>query len=105
LILTDGAISDFKETKNEIVDLSFLPCSIIIVGIGGANFSEMEALDGDDGVLRNSKGAPAARDTVQFVEFRKASSSGNLAAQVLKEVPEQMVKYMISNQIDATNFD
>jgi hypothetical protein len=88
LILTDGAISDFALTKDEIVDLSFLPCSIIIVGVGGADFDAMEALDGDDGVLRNSKGKPAARDTVQFVEFRKATSSGNLAAQVLKEVPE-----------------
>jgi hypothetical protein len=42
LILTDGAISDFSKTKNEIVDLSYLPCSIIIVGVGGADFGAME---------------------------------------------------------------
>jgi hypothetical protein len=78
--LTDGAISDFKQTKDEIVQLSFLPCSIIIVGVGGANFDAMEELDGDDGVLRNSSRQPAARDTVQFVEFRNATRSGNLAA-------------------------
>jgi hypothetical protein len=46
------------------VELSYLPCSIIIVGVGGADFDEMEALDGDDGVLRNSRGQAAARDTV-----------------------------------------
>jgi hypothetical protein len=73
LILTDGAITDFKDTKDVIVSLSNLPCSIIIVGVGNAEFREMEALDGDDGVLRNSAGRPALRDTVQFVEFRKAT--------------------------------
>ena len=32
LILTDGAITDFEETKHEIVQASDLPMSIIIVG-------------------------------------------------------------------------
>ena len=32
LILTDGAITDFNETKHEIVQASDLPMSIIIVG-------------------------------------------------------------------------
>jgi copine 1/2/3 len=53
LILTDGAISDFPSTKSEIVELSSLPCSIIIVGVGAADFSAMEELDGDGGVLRD----------------------------------------------------
>jgi hypothetical protein len=64
LILTDGEISDFKETKDEIVALSNLPCSIIIVGVGNASFHEMEKLDGDDGILRDSKGNPTKRDIV-----------------------------------------
>ena len=56
LILTDGIIHDMPTTKNLIVQLSGLPCSIIIVGIGNADFSAMEELDGDDGIMRDDMG-------------------------------------------------
>lgn len=59
------------ETRNAIVNASRLPMSIIIVGVGGADFSAMEFLDGDDGVLRSTTGENAMRDIVQFVPFRK----------------------------------
>ena len=72
LLLTDGAIHDMPTTIDLICELSELPCSIIIIGVGRANFDSMEALDGDGGRLRNSRGKPAARDIVQFVEFRKS---------------------------------
>lgn len=45
--------------------------SIIIVGVGSAEFQAMEFLDGDDGVLKSLTGEPAVRDIVQFVPFRK----------------------------------
>merc|ERR1712013_16402 len=48
-----------------------LPLSIIIVGVGEADFSKMDELDGDDGALRNSKGVKAERDIVQFVPMNK----------------------------------
>jgi len=37
-----------EKTVDEIVSGSDLPLSIIIVGIGSANFDKMERLDGDD---------------------------------------------------------
>ena len=49
-ILTDGEIEDMKETKISIVDSCYLPLSIIIVGVGDANFTKMHILDGDDGL-------------------------------------------------------
>ncbi len=51
LLLTDGIINDMPETIRLLVDLSALPASIIIVGIGNADFSQMEALDGDVKIL------------------------------------------------------
>ena len=72
LILTDGAILDMPATKSEIVNLSHLPVSIIIVGVGSADFQKMEALDGDGQVLRDDRGVACARDIVQFVEFNKS---------------------------------
>uniref|UniRef100_A0AAQ6AIK0 Copine-3 n=1 Tax=Amphiprion ocellaris TaxID=80972 RepID=A0AAQ6AIK0_AMPOC len=71
LIITDGVITDMDETRSAIVRASQLPMSIIIVGVGGADFSAMEFLDGDDGILRSAAGEPAMRDIVQFVPFRQ----------------------------------
>ena len=61
LILTDGIITDFEDTKTAIVNASDLPMSIIIVGVGNEDFSAMEALDSDQGLLRAS-GRVASRD-------------------------------------------
>ena len=79
-----------------------MPLSIIIVGIGNADFSNMEELDGDEVRLRNSRGEQAVRDIVQFVEFKDFSSNqdlGVLAEEVLKEVPDQIVSYMMMKGI------
>ena len=70
LLLTDGVITDIYETRDAIVRASHLPMSIIIVGVGSADFSDMRMLDGDDGTLRSPSGEPACRDIVQFVAFR-----------------------------------
>jgi len=47
LILTDGCITDFEATIDQVVKGSKLPMSIIIVGVGQADFEMMEQLDGD----------------------------------------------------------
>ncbi|XP_074726126.1 copine-8 isoform X2 [Strix uralensis] len=101
LIITDGVISDMAQTKESIVNASKLPMSIIIVGVGPAEFDAMEELDGD--VVRiSSRGKFAERDIVQFVPFRDyIDRSGNhvlsmarLAKDVLAEIPEQFLSYM-----------
>lgn len=71
LLLTDGAVSDVEATKEAVVRASHLPVSIIIVGVGGADFTAMEELDGDGGPLRARSGETVARDIVQFVPFRQ----------------------------------
>jgi hypothetical protein len=57
-----------EQTVNAIVRASRLPLSLVIVGVGSADFSSMMALDADNGPLRGSNGA-AARDCVQFVQM------------------------------------
>jgi len=108
LILTDGIITDMEATISAIVSASSLPMSIIIVGVGNEDFSAMEELDGDDRALR-SGGVKASRDIVQFVELRKflnGPTSWNkeaLAREVLAEVPDQLVKWMLSRSIRPEN--
>lgn len=42
LSFQDGVITDAVETKDAIVKASDLPLSILIVGVGGADFKQME---------------------------------------------------------------
>ena len=48
LLLTDGVLSDMMETKHALIKASRYPMSVIIVGVGGADFSAMDELDSDD---------------------------------------------------------
>ncbi|XP_075428682.1 copine-1 isoform X2 [Ascaphus truei] len=95
LIITDGEITDLNDTRNAIVAASKLPMSIIIIGVGSADFKAMEFLDGDNGALKSSSGEAAARDIVQFVPFRQFQNAPKeaLSQAVLAEVPKQLVTY------------
>ena len=94
LILTDGTIHDMPRTKELLVELSNLPCSVIIVGLGDDDFTSMEELDSDLQLLTDDNGNTASRDIVQFVGYSEAMQRGELAEQVLKEVPDQVCSYM-----------
>lgn len=95
MILTDGLITDMDETSEAIVEASNLPISIIIIGIGKEDFSNMDILDGDEIPLKSPiSGKIVSRDIVQFVEFRKYETDSNkLAEAVLEEVPKQVEDY------------
>ncbi len=55
LIITDGIITDMDNTINALKRASTLPMSIIIVGVGSADFANMGILDDDDGKLGVSR--------------------------------------------------
>uniref|UniRef100_A0A8D0BB15 Copine-2 n=1 Tax=Salvator merianae TaxID=96440 RepID=A0A8D0BB15_SALMN len=105
LIITDGVISDMDETRHAIVQASKLPMSIIIVGVGNADFAAMEFLDGDNRVLRSYTGEEAVRDIVQFVPFREFRSAPKetLAKAVLAELPQQVVQYFKRQNLPPIN--
>eukprot|EP01017_Pseudomicrothorax_dubius_P007006 TRINITY_DN12114_c0_g1_i2.p1 TRINITY_DN12114_c0_g1~~TRINITY_DN12114_c0_g1_i2.p1 ORF type:complete len:513 (-),score=66.55 TRINITY_DN12114_c0_g1_i2:35-1573(-) len=73
LILTDGVIHDMQATKNLLVAASRLPLSVIIVGIGDADFSDMVTLDGDTGLV-DIRGKKADRDLCQFVPWNSVKA-------------------------------
>ena len=101
MILTDGMIDDVDNTIEELVIGSFLPLSVIIIGVGNADFTTMNVLDADDNPLVNSKGVKAARDLVQFVPFLKYESNPEkLAQEVLAEIPRQIIEYYQQNKLD-----
>ncbi|XP_074570100.1 protein BONZAI 3 [Curcuma longa] len=101
LIITDGVITDLQKTVDAIVRASDLPMSILIVGVGGADYTEMEFLDADNGKrLESSTGRIATRDIVQFVPMRNLQGNQvSLAQSLLEELPVQFLSYMWSRDI------
>ena len=94
MILTDGMIDDMNETKDSLVAASFLPISVIIIGIGNGDFTKMDVLDADVIPLYDSTGRKADRDLVQFVPYNQFKDNPQLLAeQVLEEIPRQVVEY------------
>lgn len=92
LILTDGSVSDVQDTAATIDRVSDAPMSIVIVGLGNADFSGMRFLDDAQ--------KPGMRDIAQFVEFNKHShDSVDLTAETLKEIPDQLVGFFTSRGI------
>lgn len=89
MIITDGIINDMQETIDEIVRGTSLPLSIIIVGVGSADFEAMDVLDADDEPLYSRKlNKKMERDIVQFVPFREFKDNPTrLARETLEEVP------------------
>ncbi|CAD8151829.1 unnamed protein product [Paramecium octaurelia] len=95
MILTDGQTDDLQLSIDDVIESSHLPLSIIIVGIGNADFKKMTILDNDDNSMVNSKGQKALRDLVQFVPFNQFKHDSTLLSrEVLAELPNQLVEYM-----------
>lgn len=96
MILTDGDITDKRETISAIVESSNLPLSIVIVGVGNHNFDAMNDLDADEKPLLDEKtDTYCSRDIVQFVPFNQFKSNpARLAEVTLAEIPRQVTEFM-----------
>ena len=78
-----------QASVDAIIASSHLPISIIIVGIGNADFTNMQKLDNDDLSMVDSRGKKAQRDLVQFVPFNEFKENSDLLAKkVLEELPD-----------------
>jgi hypothetical protein len=95
LLLTDGMIDDTEETVDAIVEACNLPVSLIIIGVGDADFEKMHFLDCDNGFLESPlSGKKSNRDIVQFVEYNSVGNDPKkLAEKVLEEIPTQIEEY------------
>ena len=95
LILTDGIIHDMEDTLDLIVMAANLPLSIVIIGVGDEDFTEMNELDSDGKVIKSRSGQVAKRDIVQFVAYKHVKDLGpdELAAHVLGEIPIQVSNF------------
>ena len=91
LILTDGMVNDLASTKELVQSYKRLniPLSVIIVGIGRANFTEFHQW---------SKLSSDERGCFQFVEFREHQfDSDTLSRKALSKVPQEVVVLQASS--------
>ena len=51
IIITDGNCHDMPETTTKLVELSKMPFSAVVIGVGDGDFEDMEILDADGEVL------------------------------------------------------
>lgn len=87
LILTAGNVENVRETKQQLIEASEDPLSVVIVGIGDADFTGMQFLDDFDPETESG------RDITKFVRFADYRSFNALTEAVLDEIPEQLVSY------------
>ena len=62
LIVTDGIMDGFVETKQKLGVYGEVPMSVIVVGVGRTDFQSMYAL---------CEPTPSSRKNTTFVEFRQ----------------------------------
>ena len=91
LILTDGVVNDLQSTKELVLKYHHLPLSVIVVGIGRADFTDMNQWN-DEPMER--------RGRFTFVEFRKLQfDPAALSRKALERVPNEIVDYFARRNI------
>jgi predicted ThiF/HesA family dinucleotide-utilizing enzyme len=94
LIITDGVAIDYGEAKRRLSVYSELPLSVIIVGVGRAEFTPMYNLVNFHGCCQKN---------ATFLEFRNVQQDDTLHVKVaLENIPSQIVEYMVENGIQPT---
>lgn len=87
LILSNGSPEDMSKTVIALNQARFTPMSVIVVGVGGANFKELE----------NS----LLGDIATFVNYRKHSDDNSSLSRIaLSRVPAQLVQYFMRQNIE-----
>jgi copine 4/6/7 len=94
LILTAGHVENVRETRQALIEASEDPLSIVVVGIGDADFSEMHFLD-----ERRDYEELGGRHITKFIQFRDYKSFNALTEAVLEEIPNQLVTYFFDRGI------
>lgn len=91
LIITDGIMDNFEETKEKLAVYSAVPLSIVFVGVGRTDFSRMYAL---------CESPTSNRKNTTFVEFRQHQHDPrSLAQAALHDIPKQLSEYMAANGV------
>jgi len=85
LLVTDGVVTDINSTIEALVDAKDSPLSILIVGVGQEDFSDMHYLDKEGNIT--------------FVAVNECSSQTSYVKKTLAKLPDQLVDYFIEKEM------
>ena len=93
-ILLSGDIDkkDEKATINSLILSSYLPLSIIVIGVGNHNFSASKELFNIDNKY-SSEGMPKNRDNIIFTTLKNKSGSISILEDCLKKLRKQIIEF------------
>eukprot|EP00850_Spirogloea_muscicola_P007921 SM000041S15480 [mRNA] locus=s41:308659:313816:+ [translate_table: standard] len=110
VIITDGVVVDLEATITAVVNASYLPMSIFIIGLGDASFNRMEVTImppfhfADAGAhqvfetkkqkLRTAAGVAAGRAAISFAAMRDHKTVKEVSQRMLMELPAAVLDYM-----------
>ncbi|CAJ0928508.1 unnamed protein product, partial [Mesorhabditis belari] len=77
VVLTDGDVTNPKNTRDALIDACEAPISVVAVGIGNKDFSKIRALEAPN--LKHSDGRPLTRQVLSFVQESDLSNDDSLA--------------------------
>ena len=104
LIITDGGISDMRQTMDAVIDASEHAISILIVGVGHDNFSKMRMLDNAADMMSRPGERRLKRDIVGFVPLQAyMNHPEELAKECLKEIPRHFTTWARQNKVVLPN--
>ncbi|CAE5959882.1 unnamed protein product [Arabidopsis arenosa] len=90
LITTDGVLKDMEGTRDALVRASTLPLSVVIVGVGSRDFTQIQQL----------LDVQATREIVQFVHMKETNGGVSVVQPLLDELPGQFLSYVRSRKIN-----
>eukprot|EP00357_Protocruzia_adherens_P033388 CAMPEP_0115040088 /NCGR_PEP_ID=MMETSP0216-20121206/44573_1 /TAXON_ID=223996 /ORGANISM="Protocruzia adherens, Strain Boccale" /LENGTH=337 /DNA_ID=CAMNT_0002421167 /DNA_START=935 /DNA_END=1949 /DNA_ORIENTATION=+ len=94
VLLVDGTMSDLVETCDAIVEASFLPMSIVIVGIDIPKDEEREIQALMEPLTHSRKEISLNRPTVQYISYEECEGRmDKLREKIFQFVPQQMTTY------------
>ena len=102
LIITDGQVTDYSETVDELINCSNYPMNVIILGVGNENFDKMELLNSEHGPLISTKTQRAAkRDACDFYEMRQNIES----KLIVSGIPYKILSYAHMKNLVPKDFE
>lgn len=101
VILSTGCCSDVAESIEAICQAEDSPLSIVIIGIGQGDMTQIKKLaGGDDGRLFHQNGVQVQRQIVHFVSLDDFhGNTRECVSEGLQEVPEQFVQHFVTSGI------
>lgn len=102
IVLTDGQVDDYQLTIDKMVEASAEPLSIVLVGVGDGEFTDLKKMDQDGVPICSEKnGKIVERDMIDFINIktyieaeRNAMTETKLARKTFSEIPRHFVDYM-----------